>query len=51
MSIVQAAAGQHVNPGQVPILTADQALFAMVEQVQWTWVNLFEKDHLFYTKK
>ena len=40
MTIVQAAI-QHLNPGQVPILTADQPLFALAKQIQWTWPNQF----------
>ena len=39
-SIIQAAV-QHLNPGQVPVLTADQSLFALAKQIQWTWPNKF----------
>ena len=35
MTIVQATV-QHLNPGQVPVLTADQPLFALAKQIQWT---------------
>ena len=38
MTIVQAAV-QHFNPGQVPVLTADQPLFVLAKQMQWTWPN------------
>lgn len=44
MSVVQAAV-QHVNPGQVPILTADQPLFALAKQIQWTWPDSLGEDH------
>ena len=40
MNIVQAAI-QNLNPGQVPVLTADQPLFALAKQIQWTWPNQF----------
>ncbi len=40
MTIVQAAI-LHLIPGQVPILTADQPLFALAKQIQWTWPNQF----------
>lgn len=44
MTIVQAAV-QHLNPGQVPVLAADQPLFALAKQIQWTWPNTFGEDH------
>ncbi len=27
----------HVNPGQIPVLTFDQPLYAIVKKIQWTW--------------
>ena len=33
MSIVKAVV-QHLNPGQAPVLTADQPLFALAKQIQ-----------------
>ena len=45
MTIVQATV-QHLNPGQVPVLTADQPLFALAKQIQWTWPNQLERDSL-----
>ena len=33
MTVVQAAT-QHLNPGQVPIITADQPLYAIAKQIQ-----------------
>ena len=44
MTIVQAAV-QHVNPGLVPALTADQPLFALAKQIQWTWPSTFGESH------
>ena len=35
MTIFQAAV-QHLNPSQVPVLAADQPLYALAEQVQWS---------------
>ena len=36
MAIVKAAV-QHLNPGQVPVLAADQPLYALAKEIQWTW--------------
>ena len=44
MTIVQAAI-QHLNPGQVPVLTADQPLFSLAKQIQWTWPNTFGENN------
>ena len=44
MTIVQAAV-QHVNPSQIPVLTADQPLFALAKQIQWTWPSTFGEGH------
>jgi hypothetical protein len=30
---------QFLNPGQIPVITFDQPLFAMAKFVQWTWPN------------
>ena len=35
MTVVQAAV-QHLNPCQVPVLAADQPLFALAMKIQWT---------------
>jgi hypothetical protein len=34
-----------VNPGQTPVLTADQPLFALLKQIQWHWPEKFGEDH------
>lgn len=36
MDIVRAAV-QYLNPGQVPVLAADQPLYALAKEIQWTW--------------
>ena len=45
MSIVQATV-QHLNPGQVPILTADQPLYALAKQIQWSYPTSLGEEHL-----
>ena len=36
MDIVKDAV-QHLNPGQVPALAADQPLYALAKEILWTW--------------
>ena len=31
------SAVKHLNPGQTPVLTYDQPLYALAKQIQWTW--------------
>lgn len=38
------AAVQYLNPGQIPILTADQPLFAILKEIQWTWPATHGED-------
>ena len=33
-----------LNPGQIPVVTLDQPLYAIAKKVQWTWPNEFEED-------
>ena len=35
---------QHVNPGQVPVITLDQPLFAIAKQIQWNWPSTHGED-------
>ena len=28
---------QYINPGQTPVITLDQPLFAITKQIQWNW--------------
>ena len=37
-------ATKYVNPGQTPILTVDQPLFALAKKVQWAWPNVYGQD-------
>ena len=34
-------ATQHVNPGQVPVLTVDQPLYAIAKAIQWSWPDQY----------
>ncbi len=43
MTIVKAAI-QHLTPGQVPVLAADQPLFALDKEIQWTWTATHGED-------
>ncbi|XP_038062580.1 uncharacterized protein LOC119733071 [Patiria miniata] len=45
MNVVSAAV-RHLNPGQVPILTADQPLFVLAKQVQWSWPTTHGEDSI-----
>ena len=44
MDIVRRAV-HHLNPGQVPVLEADQPLFALAKEIQWTWPDSHGEDH------
>ena len=44
MDIVRAAV-QNVNPGQIPVLAADQPLYALAKEIQWTWPAANGEDH------
>ena len=35
----------HVNPGQIPVMTVDQPLFAIGKKIQWAWPDEFGKKH------
>ena len=43
MDVVQQAA-HHLNPGQVPVLTLDQPLYAIAKQIQWNWPKEYGED-------
>ena len=34
----------HVNPGQIPVITVDQPLFAKMKQIQWSMDRLYGED-------
>ena len=44
MDIIQAVT-KHVNPSQIPVLTADQPLYALAKQIQWSWPTTHGEDH------
>lgn len=33
-----------LNPGQTPVITADQPLFALAKQIQWHWPDQYGED-------
>jgi len=45
MDIVREAV-EHLNPGQVPVLAADQPLYSIAKQIQWTWPESHGEDRL-----
>ena len=45
MTLVQSLT-EHVNPGQIPVITADQPLYALAKEVQWNWPALHGEDHM-----
>ena len=36
----------HLNPGQTPVVTFDQPLFALAKQIQWKWPDQYGEDQL-----
>ena len=48
MDVVRKAVG-HLNPGQTPVVTFDQPLFALAKQIQWKWPQEYgEKFVVFF---
>lgn len=45
MEIVKNAV-EHLNPGQTPVITFDQPLFALAKQIQWKWPDSYGEDHI-----
>jgi len=43
MDIIKTATN-HLNPGQIPVLTVDQPLYAIAKKIQWTWTNMYGED-------
>ena len=35
---------QHLNPGQTPVVTFDQLLFALAKQIQWKWPQEYSEQ-------
>ena len=44
MDVVKQAV-EIVNPGQIPIITVDQPLYAVAKQIQWSWPATHGEDH------
>ena len=38
---------QHLNPTQIPVITDDQSVYALMKQVQWLFPNDFGQEHFF----
>lgn len=36
---------QEINPGQVPVITLDQPLYAIAKQIQWNWPANYGEKH------
>ena len=41
----------HLNSGQVPVITADQSIYAFIKQVQWHWTDLYSRVGRFWNCK
>lgn len=45
MAVIRDAV-QHLNPGQTPVITCDQPLFALAKQIQWKWPEVYGEDKM-----
>uniref|UniRef100_UPI00358E92D9 uncharacterized protein n=1 Tax=Myxine glutinosa TaxID=7769 RepID=UPI00358E92D9 len=45
MDVVKNAV-EHLNPGQTPVVTVDQPLFALAKQIQWKWPESYGEDQI-----
>ncbi|KAJ8385469.1 hypothetical protein AAFF_G00185650 [Aldrovandia affinis] len=45
MDVVKNAV-EHMNPGQTPVVTFDQPLFALAKQIQWKWPESYGEDQI-----
>ena len=43
MDVVKNAV-EHMNPGQTPVVTLDQPLFALAKQIQWKWPEKYGEE-------
>ena len=43
MDVIKRAV-EHLNPGQVPVLTVDQPLFGIAKIIQWNWPESYGED-------
>ena len=37
---------EYLNPGQIPVITFDQPLFALAKKIQWKWSESYGEDEL-----
>ena len=37
---------EHMNPGQSPVVTFDQPLYALAKQIQFKWSEKYDEDKL-----
>ena len=35
---------QDINPSQVPVITADQTVYALLKQIQWKYPDMLGED-------
>ena len=45
MDVVKNAV-EHVHPGQTPVVTLDQPLFALAKQIQWKWPEKYGEEKM-----
>ena len=38
---------KHLNPTQIPVITGDQPVYALMKQVEWQFSNEFGEEHFF----
>jgi len=43
MDVVRNAV-EHLNPGQIQMVTFDQPLFALAKQIQWKWPHEYSEE-------
>jgi hypothetical protein len=44
MDVIKQAV-EHLNPGQIPVLTVDQPLFAIAKLIQWNWPEVYGEEN------
>ena len=45
MNIVKQSV-EFLNPGQIPVLTCDQPLYALAKSIQWIWSENLSEKHI-----
>ena len=46
---IQKMITEHLNAGQVPVMTFDQPLFALAKCVQWKWPEIFGEEKILFS--